>query len=641
MKKLTTSLLSLLLVLPAFTGCASAPRAARIPMNPAVDQMLKEMAQSPSNNKVTASIREGIKDIRGGRYAEAGKRLEASLRVDPENGNLHFLNALTYHLRSLAGDQAMLEMAEAGYALALRFDPDNYWASFFLGHVYFAQKRYTDAQNQFSYALLYAPDQGEFLRALAVASYYGQGLEVGNWAAEKAVRLEPENASAWRIASLIRAAKGDSKGAEEGLRKYQALAAGAEKDARGGKEGGAEWSSRHLRSRLEDWKAFHQQHPDIVRTGSDKVFNGGIQAEGQPLEMQDDYDDTGVSATTDENENTPPAYSTDTVKAGAKGPRMALVDVVIMSTEESRSQSKGVNILAGLKATLTGTVYAYKYVSARGSAGSSGRSTTVAPTVTLSSLEYNLNIWNDGVNKAEVLARPSLLALDNQTSQFYSGAVLHVQLNSNNSDGSLVDVPVGINLSITPSFVDEETVRIKVHADRSSIESQSKKLGFTAFSQTSKTSVDATAVMRFDETLILSGLTENETVKSKSGVPFLQSIPLVQYLFSQKNEEETKKSVLILLSPHKARRGSEHMTPSEIKEMKAALKKGQPAVAHLKALRKKEGIAGKDNIDAVFEVMDKGKFYREFQTGDLRLDQWHNSDTIVGSLKRSLGFLLY
>ena len=205
-------------------------------------------------------------------------------------------------------------------------------------------------------------------------------------------------------------------------------------------------------------------------------------------------------------------------------------------------------MLAGLKATLTGTLYAYKYVSARGSAGTSGRSTTVAPTFALEGLSYNLNIWNDGMNKAEVLARPSLLAVESQTSQFYSGAVLHVQLNSNNSDGSLVDVPVGINLSITPTFLDNETIKIKVHADRSFIESRSEKLGFSAFSQTSKTSVDATAVMKFGETLILSGLSENETTKAKSGVPFLQSIPIIQSLFSNKTEQEMKKSVMILIA---------------------------------------------------------------------------------------------
>jgi len=640
MKKLTTSLLSLLLLAPAFSGCASTTRTARrVPLNPSVDRMLYDVARRPSNSKVSASIRDGIKHIRKGRYAEAGKNFAAGLRIDPVNGNLHFLNSLAYHLGSLSGDQAMLELAAAGYGVALRFDPDNYWAAYFLGHVYFSQKRYQDAQNQFSYALLYAPGDAEFLRALAVASYYGQSLDVGSWAAEKAVTVDPLQPSGWRIAALTRAAKGDFKGAEEGFLKYQALT--GQKADNKGRGAVQEWTTGYLRNRIDDWKAFHQQHPAVVQAAGPGVFKAPVQAEGKPLDVagqDENYDDSNEDAQT-----IPPgpAPSGTATKLDTNEPKMTLVDVVILSTEESRSQSKGINLLAGLKATLTGTLYAYKYVSARGSAGTSGRSTTVAPTFALEGLSYNLNIWNDGMNKAEVLARPSLLAVESQTSQFYSGAVLHVQLNSNNSDGSLVDVPVGINLSITPTFLDNETIKIKVHADRSFIESRSEKLGFSAFSQTSKTSVDATAVMKFGETLILSGLSENETTKAKSGVPFLQSIPIIQSLFSNKTEQEMKKSVMILICPQKAHRAAEHMTPGEAKAMRKAMRKGPEAVAHLKALKAKEGLVSKDNMDTVYEELYKGRYYKEFQSGDLKLDEWHNSDSMVGSIKRVLGFLWY
>jgi len=629
MKKLNALLLTLALLAPSFAGCASSGSARRPRLDPAVDRMLAEASKKPSG-KTAADAAAGIKALRRGRYADAQKRFEAGLRLDPENGSLHFLNGLSYHLRSLGGDQAMLQLAESGYALALRFDPDNYWASYFLGHAYFAQKRYKDAQNQFSYALLYAPGDADFLRGLAVASYYAQDLETGGWAAEKALKLEPAKPSGWRAAALLRAARGDVAGAGAALARFKELS-----DKAPGAAG--EWTAERLAARVADWKAFHERNPEPVKAAG-SVFTAGPQAEGKPVDLGDsgdNYDGDEAAATaalTDAGAAKP---------ANPNAPKMALVDVVILSTEENRSQSKGVNLLAGLKATLTGTLFAYKWTSAHGSGGTSGRAVTVSPSFTLEGLDYNLNIWNDGVNKAEVLARPSLLAVADQTSQFYSGAILHVQLNSNNSDGSLVDVPVGINLSVTPTFLDDETVRVKVHADRSFIESRSEKLGFSAFSQTSKTSVDSTAVLRFGETLILSGLTENETSRSKSGVPILQSIPIIQWFFSNKNESETKKSVMILLSPNKARRAGEHMTPAEIKEFKKAAKQGAQAVEHLKSLKKKEGLAGKDNLDAVFEQLSGTKFYREFQSGDLRLDEWHNSDSLTGSLKRVLGFFWY
>ncbi|HOI42120.1 MAG TPA: hypothetical protein PK523_04170 [Elusimicrobiales bacterium] len=632
MKKTLNCLLCFSLLAPSLAGCSPAARSARrAPLHPSVEGMLDEASRRTSTSGVAAAARDGIRQLRRGRYAAAGKEFAAGLRADPVNADLHFLNALAYHLDSRSGDLGKLDLAEAGYTLALRFDPDNHWASFFLGHVYFSQKRYKDAQNQFSGALLYSPGDPEFLRALAVASYYARDVRTGAWAAEKAAAADPESRSGWRIAALTRAAGGDLNGAEEAFLRYEGLAGEA---GSGGEI--LKWNEERLRARLDDWRTFHAANPAIKPAG---VFGRGSQPEGRPLDLGDDgenYDESMPAAPAASGEDGQPAPADD-----PNAPKMALIDVVILSTEESRSQYKGVNILSGLKATLTGTLFQYKWATGGSIMGQSGHGAAMSPTFALEGLEYNLNIWNDSVNKAEVLARPSLLAVENQTSQFYSGAVLHVQLNSNNSDGSLVDVPVGINLSVTPTFLDKDTVRVKVHADRSFIESRSEKLGFSAFSQTTKTSVDSTAILKFGETLILSGLTENETAVSKSGVPLLQSIPIVQWFFSNKTKEETKKSVLILLSPHKARRAAEHMTPRELREMKRAERLGNQAADKLKALRRKEGLTGKDNLDAVFEIMDGGRYYREFRTGDLQLDEWHNSDSLFGSLKRALGFLWY
>jgi hypothetical protein len=98
---------------------------------------------------------------------------------------------------------------------------------------------------------------------------------------------------------------------------------------------------------------------------------------------------------------------------------------------------------------------------------------------------------------------------------------------------------------------------------------------------------------------------------------------------------------MILLCPQKAHRAAEHMTPAEIKEMKAAMRKGPQAVQHLKALKARQGLDNKDNMDVVYEELYKGKYYKEFQAGDLHLDEWHNSDSMIGSIKRVLGFLWY
>lgn len=637
----------LLLALPLWACAPRQPGLARL--DPIVtDEVLAAAEARPSDSALAAHAKEGVRQLRRGRHAEAGKAFAAGLRLDPTDANLHFLNGLSYHLRSLSGDQSMLEFAESGYSTSLRLDSGNPWPAYLLGQVYFQQKRFVDAQNQFSYALLFAPENPAFLRALSAASYYASSLDVSHWAAEKAARLEPKNASSWRAAALTRAAVGDFEGARKGLGEYQTLLAGLPAVKRARYDGAAQ--------RVKEWESFHglllAQSPT-----PQSVFGSGSKAEGQPIDLGDSgsnaYDQTqGPPVRVPKPKNAAaqapavaaPAPADDDVAQStaprAPLPNMALVDVVIIRTEENRFQAKGVNLLDGIRATLTGTLYAFNRVTGfrEGGAGAYAMTHTIAPTFALAGLQYNLNIFNDGINKAEVLARPSLLAVDNKPSTFYSGAVLHVQLDSNNSDGSLVDIPVGITLSVTPTFLDSETVSITVHAERGFIDERNEKLGFSVFSQTSKTSVDATAVLRFGETLVLSGLSENSSDKARSGVPFLQNLPVIQYLFSRKTDSERKNSALILISPSKQRYAGE-----VIDGQAAAAAKATPApkTGHTETLRKRVKIPVRGNLDAVAAHLQGGRYFEQIRTGDLQLDEWHNSDSLFGALKRALEFLYY
>ena len=621
------------LVLILGTGDAIARVAAVQPAPFVTDEVLQGFAELPEGNGVVDSAQKGLRKIQKGDYKGANKAFAAGLRLDAKNGSLHFLNGLAYHLRSLEGDSSLLEKAETGYAVALRYDSTNHHAAYLLGHVYFAQRRFVEAQDQFAYGLLYAPNDANLLRALTTTAYYTRELDVAQWAAKKAKALDPQNPKSWRAALFSEAASGDLASAQKDLAEYKARA--------------PKHFSR-VSSRVNDWKTFHLAQ-----------FSTDEKAEGSVVDMgdagADDYDASqsdqadalmktpvkGVENWKKASPDAMPPVATPATATPAKPkvklPRMTLVDVVILRTEESRSQSKGVNLLTGLQATLTGTLFAYNRVNGYTSGGTDADSetTTVAPTLALSGLQYNLDIFNDSKSKAEVLARPSLLGVENTPAKFFSGSTLHVQLNSNNADGSLVDVPVGIHLNVTPTFLDEETVKVQVHAERNFIETNDSKLGFTVFSQTSKTSVDATAAMRFGDTMILSGLSENENTNSRTGVPFLGRIPVLQYLFSRKVESQTKKSILILLSPHKARLAGDGLKPG--KDLGAHLQRGK----HLRALRKKENIVATENIDAAFAHLAHSNFYRQFRSGDLRLDIWHQQDNLLGALKRALGFLYY
>ena len=578
------------------------------------------LAQAPDRNEITKILKTGWQKIRDNTYEDAILLFNKGLRLDPTNGILHFLNAFSYHLISRDGNAGMRDLAQSGYQTTLKFDGSNYLAAYLLGNIYFDKKEYVKAQNQFAYGLLYAPNNPYLLRSLATASYYCNDVAMNRWASEKAYRLDPNNLASIENLIFSRAASGQEKSARGLLHQYKTLSA-----TRAASPYIQNLRFDQLRERLDGWNRFYVQHAEnlfgLTPRGSEESTDGG---------EDDDSFSTGFgSPDIAQNSRT----QNESSGSGHNGPlpQMALVDVVIIETEEVKSQSKGINLLEGLKATLGGTI---SYTNQSGSYYSSDSSQwTVNPSLEFSGLTYNFNIFNDGKNKAEVLARPSLLAIEGETSKFYSGSTLHVALNSDSGDGTIEDIHIGINLAITPHFLGDDVVKIQVHADRALLVPLDEEVGFASSSQTSRTSVDATAVLKIDETLILSGLSENAKDNSESGVPLLQEIPGVQYLFSKKVSSETKKSILIL------------MTPRVIKYFKDEIASGsasdkQKDRVYTRQLKAQEHIT-LTNLDAALAHSNINGLYRQFRSGDLKLDAWNNEDTFAGALKRMLGFLYY
>ena len=253
-------------------------------------------------------------------------------------------------------------------------------------------------------------------------------------------------------------------------------------------------------------------------------------------------------------------------------------------------------------------------------------------TITIPQITYSLNSFNDKDDYNEVLARPSLVAVDGKPSDFFTGAVLHVQLQgAAGSVGAVETVPVGIKLTVTPQFIDDETVEVKVDAARAFIEGRQPQVGFNNFVQTTRTQVSASAVMRFGETLILSGLSEKETERIKDGVPVLKDIPVVQYLFSNETTLDFTKSVIILLTPRRARFTTRpEPAPADapapqrnLQELKGRLGEFKPA----------------PNLDAAFYHLRSADLFKEFRTGDVRSERWVTPFSLETILRRTLKFL--
>lgn len=308
-------------------------------------------------------------------------------------------------------------------------------------------------------------------------------------------------------------------------------------------------------------------------------------------------------------------------------PRMAVIDVVMLRTDDVTSFGFGVNLLDNLNVFVSRTLN-----QSRGTNTSSTRSGSVADVLSLGTssgggLSYSLNIANASDQSADVIARPSLLALDRQAAQFFSGSIVSVGLVSSQGGGSLQDKPVGISLSVTPTFIDNDSMLVSVRAARSFFETTASTATFTQSVQTSRNMVSANTRLRFNETLILSGLTEREVNSTSSGVPLLRDVPGLQYLFQRRTGRDFTKSVIVLITPRRVAKFEESIRALESSYGTAG--EEDPEVlrrTRAKALAEFGGVW--PNLLLTLRHMDRNTLFRGVRTGDLGLEEWDEPDRL-------------
>jgi type II secretory pathway component GspD/PulD (secretin) len=318
---------------------------------------------------------------------------------------------------------------------------------------------------------------------------------------------------------------------------------------------------------------------------------------------------------------------------------MLLVDVVLLSTQELMSTSKGVNLLNALTLQLgsvAGNVAAYSRVISSNAAGLAAPTTSTAITraVTIPALSYSLNIANANNSVNEVLARPTLAAIEGMPSEFFSGTNLSAGVVSTSQQGGTTIVPLdkrfGIKLAVTPNFLPEGRVQLKVEAQRTSLNASPDNPRVAYQIEIGETTANANVVMNMGDTLVLSGLSEKSSSSTRDGVPGLQDVPGLQYLFSSKKTNDLQRSVLILVTPR---------APVQLAESSES----ESMAMRMKALRERFGFVNNTpaNIEAVMTQLQGNDYYREFRQGDVTLERWDRMRTTADRLKEALDFLYY
>lgn len=288
----------------------------------------------------------------------------------------------------------------------------------------------------------------------------------------------------------------------------------------------------------------------------------------------------------------------------------------MIRTEEKDTQAYGTNLLEGLKVSATGLTKAAGELEGGFSGGASKvfyNEGTVADDLLGGMLTYNLNIANSLYEKNEVVARPTLAAIDRLPSVFFSGSNYSVQVGNSTVGYSLDDKQVGISLSVTPTFVNDESLLLSIRAARSFMEpTVLHELNPIKLTQTRNT-VSANALLNYGETFILNGLVEREKDVEQSGTPLMQDIPILQFFFKESIKVDYNRQVLTLVTVRRLINNDEALAKARNKNGLVSMHKLSSQIDHFIELQNSHPV-----LDEVLSslVKDNG-LYRRLKSRDL------------------------
>jgi len=154
------------------------------------------------------------------------------------------------------------------------------------------------------------------------------------------------------------------------------------------------------------------------------------------------------------------------------------------------------------------------------------------------------------VSLLDIQSEPSVTILNNKTATLISGSQVPFVPTAGGSGGSLTGViavervQTGVTLIVTPSVTNNRQIMMKVRTSNSGA-----TFGVNGVLIDNNSS-ESELLVADGQTVVIGGLTQTTVQLSKTGIPLLVDLPLIGRLFGVTSRTETRRDLLILITPH-------------------------------------------------------------------------------------------
>ena len=145
------------------------------------------------------------------------------------------------------------------------------------------------------------------------------------------------------------------------------------------------------------------------------------------------------------------------------------------------------------------------------------------------------------------LAEPNLTALSGATATFLAGGEYPIPTESESGGTTITFRPFGVNMSFTPTVVNDGIINLAIDAEISSI---GEVLVGTTSPSLNTRSAATTVEMRDGDSFAIAGLLQDDFRNSVGQVPWLGDLPVLGALFRSASYQRSQSELVIIVTAH-------------------------------------------------------------------------------------------
>jgi pilus assembly protein CpaC len=159
--------------------------------------------------------------------------------------------------------------------------------------------------------------------------------------------------------------------------------------------------------------------------------------------------------------------------------------------------------------------------------------------------------------KARILAEPNLMAGNRDTARFLAGGELPIPIVQGGAGAgaafqsvTVVFREFGVRLRFIAEILNEELIRLNVEPEVSTLDfSNAVTLSGFRIPALRTRRMESTLDVRRNQSLVISGMFNNEQERVRTGVPLLKDLPIIGLLFSSTQFQRNETELLVVVRP--------------------------------------------------------------------------------------------